>query len=218
LLGEDGAASRGAFLQKTDGCHVRQGLCDVDVGVLPPRVVGAEHPDRSDDVVAEPEREGVHRLVAGRYSSGREARPPGFGAPQVGVDHGLAVPDGVEARSFVDLKLEDLEPLDVLVGAGDELQVAALVGQQDSHVGVADELGGAVGDHHQELDHVELVDQGVRELHEYISEPFGRNDAHVNLPVAVSRQGRSQATSSRPSSRRSRCVTTSRATSARSRS
>ena len=123
--------------------------------------------------------------------------------------------EGVEAGSFVDLHLEELEPLDVLVRRGHELQSPTLVGQEQSDVGGSHEFGGAVGDHQQELDDVVVVDERVGELHENVGEPFTGYNGHAHLQVLAvpgSAVGNRHVGSS--SSRRVR-VTTSRATSSR---
>jgi hypothetical protein len=181
LLGQDRPASHGAFLQEPDGGHVREGLGDVDVGRVPAGGVVTEHADSADDLVPQPERERVHRQVPRFGRTGRELWPAVLGVTQGGVHDRLAVPERVQAGPFVHLDLEQLESPDVLVGARHELQVPALVRQQDPDVRVADQLGRAVRDHDEELDHVEVVDQGIGQLDEHVGKTLCRHDGHGDL-------------------------------------
>ena len=152
---------------------------DLDVGVAQRADVGAEDAHRADHLLrgAAAGRRARSGTRLPRRGARTAASGPGASA-QVGVDHRLAGAEGVQARSFVVLHLEQLQQLDVLVGGRHELQPAALVGQQQPDVGVADELGGAVGDHQQELDDVEVVDEGVGDLDEHVGEPFSGNNGH----------------------------------------
>ena len=99
---------------------------------------GAEQVQGADDVVAVPQREGVHGAVPGADRLRREPRPPSGGAGQVGVDHRSPEAEAVPARALLGLQLEQLQHLDRLRRCGHELQVAVLVRQhQPGGVGAA---------------------------------------------------------------------------------
>ena len=65
----------------------------------------------------------------GGGGAGREVRPPGMGLGEVGVDDRGGGAEGFQARAFAALYLEQLQESGVLVGGGQELQPAAVVGQ-----------------------------------------------------------------------------------------
>lgn len=70
------------------------------------------------------------------------------------------------------LELEEFEQSGPFVGGGHELQLAVGICQQQADGGDVDELGCPNGHVAQELDQVEVVHQGVRDLDEDLGQSF----------------------------------------------
>lgn len=102
---------------------------------------------------------------------------------EVSVDDRLPAVERVEARSVVVLQLEQLEELGTLGGGRHEMRAFLGVGEQDAYGGVAGEPGDAVGEHLQEFDQVELVDERVGDLDEDFRQAFRRYGGHGCLPA-----------------------------------
>jgi hypothetical protein len=92
--------------------------------------------------------------------------------PAVGVrrdvidQNGLAGPKAVETRPLVVLQLEQLEQTRVLLGRGDEAQVASMVGKQQAGSVCLQQAHAVVSEAMHVLDDVVLVDKRVGELDE----------------------------------------------------
>ena len=102
-------------------------------------------------------------------------RSPAWG--KVGVDDGLAQPEGVQARTLLVLPLVELQRPDVLVRGRHELEPVVVFGQQQTGGrGAADRdrMLGRV----QEVDDVEVVHQCVGHLDEGIRQ-FADRDHHA---------------------------------------
>ena len=86
---------------------------------------------------------------------------------EVGVDHRLHGPHAVQARTLPEPQLEQLEAAAGVVGGGHEPQLPAMVLQHDAHrVGPAHH-GRVLTQRGQEVDHVEVGDEGVGHVDEY---------------------------------------------------
>jgi len=64
------------------------------------------------------------------------------------------------------LELEQLEQVRLLAGGGHDVEQAGLVGQQDAGGAGIQQRHAPVAQHGQQVDDVELVDEGVGQLHE----------------------------------------------------
>ena len=87
---------------------------------------------------------------------------------QVGDRHRLAGAEAVHARTLVGLQLEQLQQPGAFRGGGHHLQRVLPVGQQQPGRGDAQQLHAPLGQHVQEVDHVEVVDERVGHLHEHV--------------------------------------------------
>ena len=127
--------------------------------------VGAEQVQRADDLLTQPHRQGLHGSEPGLPGGGREPRPARRLGGQVGGGNGPG-PEAVQARALVVLQLEQLEQPGGLAGRGHHAQLTARVSQQQPGGGDVQQLHAAVGQHVQEVDHVEVGDHGVGQLDE----------------------------------------------------
>ena len=91
-------------------------------------------------------------------------------AAQVGHRHRLAGAEAVHAGALVGLQLEQLQQPGPFRGGGHHLQRALLVGQQQPGRGDAQQLDAPLGQHVQEVDHVEVVDERVGHLDEHVGQ------------------------------------------------
>jgi len=136
----------------------------------------------ADDLLAQPQREGVDRPVARVDRARCEPGPTVDCVTEIGVDDRLAAVVAVVARTLVGLHLEQLEHLRALVRGGHHPQLTAVVGEQQPGRAHLEELGGEGREHPQELDQVEVVDEGVCDLDERLGEQF-RCD-HRDFPLS----------------------------------
>ena len=74
--------------------------------------------------------------------------------------------EAVQARSFVTLELEELEVLGTVAGRGDDLEMSVLVAEDHACRVRGEELDAAVGQSVQKVQGIELVHEGVGQLHE----------------------------------------------------
>jgi hypothetical protein len=79
---------------------------------------------------------------------------------------GRPSPEAVQAGTLVVLQLEQLQQPGGLAGGGDHAKLPARVSQQQPGGGDVEQLHAAVGQHVQEVDHVEAGDHGVGQLNE----------------------------------------------------
>lgn len=89
--------------------------------------------------VPQPHGEGMDGGEPGLACCLCESWPPLLGAGQVGVHDRFGGGVAVNARALVDLELEELEQSARLVGGGEVLQLAVVVGEhQSDRVGATD--------------------------------------------------------------------------------
>jgi hypothetical protein len=72
----------------------------------------------------------------------------------------------VQARTLVVLQLEQLEQADLFAGRRHHSQLASGIGEEDAGGVDVEQLDAAVGQHREQVDDVELSDEGVGELDE----------------------------------------------------
>ena len=166
LLVHDLGLADDPMVQDGDGGDVGQGLGRVHVGLAHLARVDAEQVEGADDGAPQPHRQGVHRVEPGGEGFGREPGPATVDRGQVLVHDRLAGAVAVEARAFLGLQLEQLEQAHRLAGRRHHPEVA--VGRDEHQPGGGDveHVDAAVGEQGEQLDHVEVVDQGVGQLHE----------------------------------------------------
>ena len=145
-------------------------------------LLGAEHVQRADDLLAQAQRERVHRPEPGGQGAGGELRPAVRRGGEVGVHDGRPLAIAVLAGALSRLYLEQLEQVGALVGGGHELEVTLFVGEEEPSRSGAEELRRPGGDHLQELHDVELLDEGVGELDEDLRDPVRGQRAHRASP------------------------------------
>ena len=83
------------------------------------------------------------------------------------------------AGPFVGLQLEQFEQTDLLVRGCGELESVPLVAEHDARRVHLEQLDAALGQQVEQVDHVVVVDQGVREVDERRGEAFGVHGAHL---------------------------------------
>jgi hypothetical protein len=91
---------------------------------------------------------------------------------KVRIDDRCGGAEGIQARSFVVLQLEEFQHFGVLLRGGHEMEVPVLVGENQTHDAGAGEFGGAQREHVQEVEEVEVVDEGIRDFDEDLSKPL----------------------------------------------
>jgi hypothetical protein len=115
---------------------------------------------------------------------GYEARPAVPLGVQVLGDDRLSGPVAVEAGAFLVLELEQLKGAGPLAGGRHQLEVAARVGEQQAGFDGVEHFGGPRGEHVEELDHIEVVHEGVGQFDEGLNQPFLPGGGHrLILPV-----------------------------------
>jgi hypothetical protein len=191
---EDAAVVDGALGQDPDRGHVGERRRHLEVGLRHGARVAAEQVHRADDLVPQPQRQGVHRVEVLLVGGQDEPRPAVLVVGQVRHGHRVPAGDTVHAGALVGLLLEQLQQPGVLGGGGHDLQAAALVGQQDARRVGAQQVHALVHQFLQEVCHVVVGDQGVRQTDEPRDEGlFTIARAHHASPLlcTVSRAGTS---------------------------
>ena len=79
---------------------------------------------------------------------------------------GLASVEGVHARAFLSLQLEQLEQAHCLVRGGHQPEPARRMGQHHACGGHAEQVDASPGESGQQVDDVVVVDERVRHLDE----------------------------------------------------
>jgi hypothetical protein len=127
----------------------------------------------------------VRGHVPGLAGLRREARPGrGHLRPrQVDVGAGGAGAVALDARALVVLEREELQQAGVLVRGGDDLQFAVRVHEQDAGRRHVEQLDAARGQPVQQVDDVEVLDQGVRDLHEDLGQTSFAGHGDHPFPV-----------------------------------
>jgi hypothetical protein len=209
-----------ALVQQADGGHVGQRLADADVRGGQGARIGAEQVQRADDLLPQPHRQGLHGGEPGLAGGRREPRPPRRRGSQVRGGDGPAGPEAVQARTLVVLYLEQLKQPGGLARGSHQAQLTARVSQQQSGSGDVQQLHAAVGQHVQEVDHVEPGHQRVSQLDERLRQQLSvhhrsPSQQQAARPASGHQHARSHAWPSSPGSgsgrRRSRRATMSRA-------
>ena len=176
-------AADGALLQQADRGDVGQGLDDPDVASARATGVGAEQVQRPDHL--------LRGAAAGRRGrSGTRPRPRGGRTAatarrlaQVGVDH--RVPVRKQSRQGPSWFCSWKSSSSLTDSAEAAMYCSCPCGsaeQQPGGGGAAD-LGGAPGQRLEELDDVEVVDEGVRHLDEDLSQVISGD--HAGSPSLV---------------------------------
>ena len=80
------------------------------------------------------------------------------------MDDRLSRGVGLHARALVALQLEELEETGFLAGSGDDPRIPVGIDEQNARGIGVDEFDAPIGEHRQEVDDVEVVDQGVGKL------------------------------------------------------
>ena len=128
---------------------------------------GVEEVQRPDHLGTQPHRHRVYRGEADLGGGGGEPRPAAGGG-QVGDRDRLAGAEAVHARPLVGLQLEQLQQPGAFGGRGHHLQRVLPVGQQQPGRRDAQQLHTSLGQHVQEVDHVEIVDESIGHLDEHV--------------------------------------------------
>ena len=125
----------------------------------------------------------MHRREPGGERFGREAGPLVVAGGEVLVQHGFTGAVGVEAGSFLGLVLEQFEQPHGLVRRGHDPEVSFRGDQHETGRSDVEYVDAAVGEQAQQLDDVEVRDEGVGEVDEgpgqerfsghWTSRPFG---------------------------------------------
>lgn len=93
--------------------------------------------------------------------------------------------EALQTRAFVVLQFVEFEEAGFLGGGGHHLQLAAVVGEHDPGGGGAEQFDAAGGQGVQEVDDVEVGDQGVGQFHEGGGDELF-SACHVSRRVALS--------------------------------
>ena len=128
---------------------------------------------------------GVDRGEADLPGRGGEPGPPGCGGGDVSGRHRPPGPEALQIRALVGLQLEQFQKPGPLGGGGHHVQHTVRVGQQQPRCGDAQQPRGTVGQRVQEVDHVEVRDERVGQLHEHVREP-GLGLSHRSHPFGMS--------------------------------
>ena len=120
LLDQDAAVEGGAellreqvsllerpLLENGDSGGIREGLGEEHVHGLERADIGPEEVEGADDLLAEPDGQGVDRAVAGAQCHRAEPGPTTINVGQVLIDHRQSGTVRVQARAFLSLELEE---------------------------------------------------------------------------------------------------------------
>ena len=97
---------------------------------------------------------------------GRELWPPLDGFTEIATLDDLSGPVAVEAGALVVLQLEQLEQLHPMAGRRGDVHTSGWLCEQQSRLGELEELHGVCAQQGQEVDDVEIGDQGVGHVDE----------------------------------------------------
>ena len=88
----------------------------------------------------------------------------------------------LDARALVGLQLEELQFAGLLGGGGQQAQLVERVGEQEAGGRDVEQFGAALGELGQQVDDVEVVEQGVDERDDRVQHAgFTRGFGHVSL-------------------------------------
>ena len=158
-------ARHGLMLQDRDRRDI--GECLTDLEILIAKFHRGDHEDiqRPNNDITEPKRKCAHSSISRGPRLGREEWPSLVGSKIMDGNRG-ASRVALEARPFVILQLEKLEQTCLLRRGGDELQVSSLISEQDASRAGLEQLDASIAEQRQKLNEVEIIDEGVGELHE----------------------------------------------------
>ena len=108
----------------------------------------------------------MHGLEPRGQSRRREPRPATVGGGEILIHYWLTSPVAVEARPFSVLDLEELQHSHGLAGGSHHSQLAVRRGQHDPGSVDVEDLDAMAREAGEQIDRVEVVDQGVGELDE----------------------------------------------------
>ena len=172
LVGQDGGLADGPFLEDPDGGDVGHRLTQQHVGGVEPAVLGVEEVDRSDDLAPDAQRQGVGGDESRRRRFGGEPWPTtrrvaqragSRPARRCGSSRGRALPRSGARRAPESWSARTTTPCT----AG-----SPRVGQHQPGFHRPEQLDAPLGEQGEEVDHVELVDQGVGQLHQRRGQPL----------------------------------------------
>lgn len=129
---------------------------------------------------AEPHGEGVHGLEVGLDGPWCELVPAVVGGVAELAEDGYAGEVRLEARSLLGLDLEQLEQAHGVARRSQDPELAVGAGDHEPGGVDVEELDAPVGQHGEQVDHVEVVDEGVGDLHEGLDEDGF--SGHVRFP------------------------------------
>ena len=187
LLGLDRCPEGGTMLQDADGRHVRHGLTDLAVVLGEPRTL-AEQVQCSDDLPAQAQWKGVHRLETHAERNLGEPWPALVGGEILDRHRGSGVHALDAGSALAALQLEELQHPGRLAGGGQELGLQAVVEQEQARLLHRQQLDDGVHQPVEQVHDVVVVDQGVGQRHEPLRQqrvPSARVVIHRNQPLQV---------------------------------
>ena len=186
LLGEHLAPADGAFLEQPDRRHIGQCLHDLHVDVVEgPADVAPEDVERPDDLAPHPHREGVHRvepdgqgllgeLAASGPTPSRRSTLTTASAPRYASKQGPSLTWTWKISRIRAFSSE----------AAMNRRRPALIGQQQTDRGRADQVGRSDCQHVQKIQEIEIVHKCVGHLDENLGKPLRGYGCHNRLPGA----------------------------------
>ena len=114
----------------------------------------------------------VHGVETGTEGAGSEPGPTAVDLIEVDVDHGLPAAVTVRAWTLIRLLLEDLQDAHCVTRRSRASKLAVRRAQHDPRSGHVEDLDATLGDHREEIDHVEIIDQHVGQLDEGTDQKF----------------------------------------------
>ena len=148
----------GAMLHDAQGGQVREGPGDDDVRLIDRRPGDAEQVQRAERHLPQPQRQRGRRGEPGPQGGGGERRPPPGPGLQVLVADTLAGPEGIQARAFLGLQLEQLQQPHRLTGGGHQPQAARRRSQHHPGGGDAEQADAPARQPGQQVHDVVVLD------------------------------------------------------------
>ncbi|MBE1467399.1 hypothetical protein H4W33_006411 [Kibdelosporangium phytohabitans] len=167
-----------ALLQDADGGHVGQGLSQRDAVVVDGGCVGVEQGQSADHLVAQPHRHRTRGPEPRLDRGGHEPRPAGSVRDQISTGNRHAGLHAVDTRALLGLRRENLDQFGVLGGTRRRTPATALIGQDHSRGVDLEQLNGPFGQQTEEVQHIEVGDQGVGQRHERARQSLVPDIAH----------------------------------------
>ena len=152
------------MLHDAERGQVRESPGDNDVSLIHRRPGDAEQIQGAEGHLPQPQRQRGRRLETGLQGGGGERRPAARPGLQVLVPDRLPGTEGVQARAFLGLQLEQLQQAHRLAGGGHQPQAARGRSQHHPCGGDAEQTDAPVRQPGQQVHDVVVVDQGVGHL------------------------------------------------------